>query len=100
VAALHDGINDARSGHKTFFWTTLWDPSQKRGRLREGLIATSRMALIGFGLDAIYQFKALDRFFPAEAVMMVLLLAIIPYFIFRWIVEHMVRRWFTRKPVT
>jgi hypothetical protein len=38
---------------ETFFWTALWDPKQERGRLREGLISTSRMALIGFGMDTI-----------------------------------------------
>ena len=82
---------------ETFFWTALWDPKQERGRLREGLISTSRMALIGFGMDTIYQFKVLFRFCPVEAVTMVLLLAVIPYFVFRWIVEHVARWWFARK---
>ena len=62
----------------------------------EGLISTSRMALIGFGMDTIYQFKELDRFYPVEAVTMVLLLAVIPYFVLRWIVEHVARWWFAR----
>jgi hypothetical protein len=93
VAALKDGIKDARVGHKAFFWTALWDPTQQRGRLREGLIATSQMALIGFAMDTIYQFKEFDRFYHAEAVMMVLLLAVFPYFVFRWLVEHVARWW-------
>lgn len=92
VAALKDGIRDVRLGHKGFFWTALWNPSQPRGRLREGLISTSQMALIGFAMDAIYQFKVFHRFYPAEAVMMVLLLAVIPYFVLRWLVETFARR--------
>ena len=96
IAALHDGINDARSGHKAFFWTALWDPVQPRGRLREGLVATSQMALIGFAMDLIYQFRLFDHFYPVEALMMVLLLAVIPYFVLRWIVEHAARWWFAR----
>ena len=92
VAALKDGIKDVRLGHKAFFWTALWDPTQPSGRLREGLASTSQMALIGFAMDLIYQFKVFDRFYPVEAVMMVLLLAVIPYFVLRWIVEH-VARW-------
>ena len=36
--------------------------------------------------------KVFDRFYPVEAVMMVLLLALLPYFVLRWIVEH-VARW-------
>jgi hypothetical protein len=92
VAALKDGIKDVRLGHKAFFWTALWDPTQPSGRLREGLASTSQMALIGFAMDLIYQFKVFYRFYPVEAVMMVLLLAVIPYFVLRWIVEH-VARW-------
>ena len=95
VAALKDGIKDARYGHKSFFWTALWDPTQQRGRLWEGLTSTSQMALIGFTMDAIYQFKEFDRFYPVEAVMMVLLLAVIPYFVLRWLVELVARRRFS-----
>jgi hypothetical protein len=92
VAAVKDGVNDARQGHKAFFWTALWDPTQPHGRLREGLMSTSQMALIGFAMDAIYQFRMLDRFYPVETVVMVLLLAVLPYFALRWVVEH-VARW-------
>jgi hypothetical protein len=92
VAAVKDGVKDVRLGHRVFFWTALWDPTQPRGRLREGLMSTSQMALVGFALDTAYQFKVLDRFYPGEAVMLVLLLAVLPYFVLRWIVEH-VARW-------
>jgi hypothetical protein len=93
VAAIKDGIQDARFGHKAFFWTALWDPTQQRGRLSEGLNSTSQMVLIGLAIDTVYQFKEFDRFHPVEAVMMVLLLAVIPYFVFRWLVEHAARWW-------
>lgn len=99
VAALADGINDVRNGHRSFFWSALWDPTDERGRLRQGMTSTARTALIGFGLDTIYQFKVFDRFYPVEAVLMVIMLAIVPYFIFRWIVEHVARWWFARKTV-
>jgi len=50
IAAVHDGLKDARSGHKAFFWTALWDPSQPTGRLREGLTATARIMLLGIAM--------------------------------------------------
>src|SRR5215510_4602891 len=71
LAALKDGIKDARL-----------DPT--RGHVREGLWATSQMMLIGFAMDTIYQFRVFDQFYPVEAVLMVLMLAVIPYFILRW----------------
>jgi hypothetical protein len=37
------------------------------------------------------QFEVFDRFYPVEAVL--LLLAVLPYFVFRWLVEHAARWW-------
>ena len=45
----------------------------------------------------IYQFRVLDHFYPAEAFVMVILLAVIPYFIFRWSIEGVARWWLARK---
>jgi hypothetical protein len=97
LAAIPDGIRETRLGHKSFFWSALWDPQAPTGRLREGLISTARVVLLGISMDAIYQFKALDRFYPVEALMMAILLAVIPYFVFRWIVERAARWWLARK---
>lgn len=97
IAALHDGIQDTRRGHKAFFWTALWDRTLQAGRLREGLSSTARIVLLGLSMDAIYQFKVLHRFYPVEAVFMAILLAVVPYFIFRWIVEGVSRWWLARK---
>jgi hypothetical protein len=99
VAALKDGIKDARLGHKAFFWSTYSDPTLQRGRLREGLMATSQMVLVGLAIDTIYQFRMFDRFYPVEAVLMVLMLAVIPYFVFRWVIEHIARWWFSRTSI-
>jgi len=92
IAALHDGLRDTRFGHHSFFWTAASDPTKQAGRLREGLRATARIVLLGLSMDVIYQIKVLDRFYPVEALMMAILLAVVPYFIFRWIVEG-VSRW-------
>ncbi len=97
LAALHDGIRDAREGHKSFFWTAWWDREAQPGRLREGFNSIARVILLGISMDAIYQFKVLDHFYPVEALMMAILLAVIPYFIFRWVVEIVARSWFARE---
>ena len=97
IAALHDGIRDAREGHKSFFWTTWFDSSQSGGRLREGLSSVARVLMLGICMDVIYQFKELNTFYPAEAAVTAILLAVVPYFIFRWIVEIVARRWFARR---
>jgi hypothetical protein len=83
VAALHDGIQDARADRVPYFWTVLSNPSERGGRLREGLLATARLVLIGLGMDVIYQWRVLDTFYPGEALLVALLLAVLPYFLLR-----------------
>lgn len=97
LAALPDGIADARQGHSSFFWSARGDSTLQRGRLRQGLTSTARVVLLGISMDVIYQLRALEQFYPAEAVMMAILLAVIPYFFFRWIVERISLWWFSRK---
>jgi hypothetical protein len=96
IAALPDGIGDARSGHSAFFWTRRGDPTVKHGRLRQSLVSLARVTLLGLSMDIIYQIRVFDRFYPVEALMMAVLLAVIPYFIFRPIVERVARWWLSR----
>src|SRR6185436_6648755 len=96
LAAFPDGIRDARLGHRSFFWSAWWDRNASTGRLREGLTSIARVILLGISMDVIYQFKALDRFYPVEALMMAIMLAVVPYFVFRSIVERIAAWWFAR----
>jgi hypothetical protein len=93
LAALHDGIRDVKLGHSSFFWTAQGDPAVRHGRLRESLISVARVMLLGISMDVIYQVKVFDRFYPAEAAVMAILLAVVPYFMLRWIVERVARWW-------
>jgi hypothetical protein len=88
--AIRDGVRDARVGRHPFFWTILWSPAERGGRLREGLNSTARIILLGLIMDAIYQVLALKTFHPNEAVIVALLLAFMPYLIIRGIVTRVV----------
>jgi hypothetical protein len=83
IAALHDGLKDARRGRAPYLWTILHEPEKRAARLGEGVIATARIILLGLGMDAIYQYEVLKTFYPAEAVLVALLLAFLPYVILR-----------------
>ena len=93
IAALRDGLHDARTGRAPFLWTVLTDPARRRGRLDEALIATSRIVLLGLAIDMVYQFIEFDTFHPAEAVIIALLLAFVPYLVLRGLVTRIARRW-------
>lgn len=96
VAAIHDGIKDARLGRSPYFWAALHDQREFGARLREGLISTARIILLGLGMDALYQHRVLKTFYPGEAVLMALLLATLPYLLLRGPATWLTRWWSKR----
>jgi hypothetical protein len=96
LAALRDGVKDARTGRKPYAWALLTDASERGGRLAEGLIATARVILLGLVMDAIYQFVVLKTFYPGEAVIVALVLAFLPYVLLRGPVDRIATLWLRR----
>ena len=83
IAALHDGMADAKKGRTPYFWALVSRPSHWLGRLEEGVISTARVLLLGLVMDTIYQLIVLKTFYPAEAAIVAIVLAFIPYLILR-----------------
>jgi hypothetical protein len=96
IAALRDGRNDARIGRSPYFWTLLRSGEERGDRLREGIISTARIVILGVVMDAIYQFVVLHTFYPAEAAFIALLLAFVPYVLLRGPIARTARRWTDR----
>jgi hypothetical protein len=88
IAAWRDGINDARTGRTPFFAGALADPAQSTVRLNEALVATSRIILLGLVMDGIYQAIEFKTFHPAEAVIIALVLAFLPYLLLRGLIAR------------
>lgn len=97
VAALHDGARDARLGRSPYLWTILTKRSEDAPSLRDGVIATARIILLGLVMDAIYQVVVLDTFYPAEIVIVAVLLAFIPYVLLRGPFCRLARWWFAHQ---
>ena len=83
IAAFHDGVKDAATGRSPYFWMVLTNSEKRAGRLREGIISTARIILLGLGMDAIYQYVVLKSFYPGEMVIIATLLAFVPYLLLR-----------------
>lgn len=96
IAAFLDGVKDARTGRAPFLATVLTNPAQRAGRLQEAVIATARIILLGLIIDTIYQVIEFKTFHPAEAVIIALLLAFVPYVALRGIISRIARRWIGR----
>jgi hypothetical protein len=91
IAALRDGVKDARTGRSPYFWTLLTNPFARSHRLYEGLISTARVILLGLCMDAIYQWIVLKTFYPGEAVIVAVALAFFPYLLLRGPIARLAR---------
>ncbi len=96
IAAMHDGLKDARTGRTPYLWTIVTRPLKSGSRLHEGLISTARVILLGLCMDLIYQFIAFDTFHPAEAVIIAGFLAFLPYLLLRGPIARIARWWLGR----
>jgi hypothetical protein len=91
IAALRDGVNDARSRRSPYFWALLTNPFEDRQRLYEGLISTARVTLLGLCMDVVYQWIVLKTFYPVEAVIVAIALAFFPYLLLRGPIARIAR---------
>ena len=93
IAAIHDGMEDARTGRSPYFRTVTRNPRERLGRLREGLSATARIILLGLAMDLIYQLIVFGTFYPNEGVIIAVLLAFAPYLLMRGPAMRVTRWW-------
>jgi hypothetical protein len=96
IAAILDGVKDARSGRAPFLATVLRNSRERGGRLREGLTATARIILLGLAMDLVYQVIEFRTFYPDEAVIIAILLAFLPYVLIRGPATRIARWWHQR----
>lgn len=92
IAALIDGLRDARLGQPPFLAAALRHPAQWAARLDEAAVATARIMLLGLAMDLIYQFIVFRAFHPVEAVVITLVLAFLPYVLLRGLVTRVALR--------
>jgi hypothetical protein len=83
IFAVRDGRKDAREGKPPYFWALFTDPGHRRDMLREGWKSVGKVFCIALVLDAVYQYIELKWFYPVEAVVVAILLALVPYLALR-----------------
>jgi hypothetical protein len=90
--AIRDGVKDAHAGRPAYFWSVVTGRGDRRGLLHEGWAAVARVIGIGAAIELIYQIMVFRRFYPLELVVIVLLLAFVPYLLLRGPVNRIARR--------
>jgi hypothetical protein len=97
VFATRDGIVDARQGRPPYFWTIFTRPRERWDLLREGGNAVTRVIALGVVMDVIYQLMEFETIYSFQLIVIVLLLAFVPYVLARGPINRIARGWMTRK---
>ena len=91
LAAVHDGLKDARAGAPAYFWSLFVDRMHRRARLREGWRAVRKIFVLAMAMDLLYQAFVIKAFRPVQAIEVAALLAIVPYVFVRGPVNRLAR---------
>jgi hypothetical protein len=92
IFAIRDGRKDAREGKVPYFWSLFTEPGHRMDLLRRGWKSVGKVFILAMILDAVYQIWQLKWFYPGEAVLVALILAIVPYVLLRGPVNRLFAR--------
>jgi len=81
--AIRAGLKDAQAGRVPYGWVILTDPVNRRDLLQEGWKDVAKVFVIAVAIDLVYQISELRWFYPEEALIVAVILALIPYLLLR-----------------
>jgi len=81
--AYRDGSHDARAGRPPYFRTVFTDPVHRGALLRDGFKSVGRVIGLGLIMDVLYHVIVFREIWPGEMIVIVLLLAFVPYLLLR-----------------
>ena len=91
IFAVRSGLKDAKKGNPPYFWAMFTNPKSRTEMLRDGWKSVGRVFILGIVMDAIYQFIVLRKFYPMEALVVAVVLALVPYLLIRGPVTRIAR---------
>jgi hypothetical protein len=97
IFAVRDGRRDASEGRSAYLWSVLTDPDERGYLLESGWKGISKVFILAFGLDVIYQFMVWHGLKPLQALLTATVLAVIPYAVLRGPVNRLLRMTQTRR---
>ncbi len=91
--AIRDGLRDAREGQPPYFWAIFTNADARRSLIRQGWKAVLRIIVLGIVMDAIYELFVIRGIRPAELVVVVFVLACLPYLLLRGPINRIASRY-------
>jgi len=93
LLAIRAGLRDAKQGAPPFLWTFFSDHAERKRLIQSAWKDIGKLFVIAIVLDVIYQFVELHAFRWLQTIIVVLVLAILPYTIVRSIVTRLGQNW-------
>lgn len=90
--AFRDGRKDAREGRPPYFWGLFTEPEHRGDMLRSGWKSIGKVFIIAIVLDFVFQYIVFHDFRPGGALIAGVILALVPYLLFRGPVNRLMRR--------
>lgn len=88
-----NGLRYAREGRSFLLWGGPKDPAERRAQQLATWKSIGKVFAIAIVLDVIYQVWILKGFYPLEALIVAIVVALVPYFLVRFIVNTIAKRW-------
>jgi hypothetical protein len=98
--AIRDGRRDAREGRSAYLWSLFTDPDERRYLLESGWKGISKVFVLAFALDVVYQFVEWHGLKALQASLTAIVLAAVPYALLRGPINRLVRMGQTRRSHT
>jgi hypothetical protein len=93
IFAIRAGIRDAREGDPAYLWTIFTQRAQARRLIKDGWKDIAKVFMMAMIIDAAYQLFTPRWFYPLEALIIAVALAVVPYLLIRGPTNRVARRW-------
>ncbi len=91
IFAIRAGLKDAREGQPAFLLEFFTNPAERRRLAESGWRDIGKMIVAAFVVDTIYQVTVLRAFYIVQALILIVVIAIIPYCLIRGIANRVTR---------
>jgi hypothetical protein len=91
IIAIIAGVKDARAGNPPYLWAIFTNADSRKALLHEGWKDLRIPFIISLILDAIYQLVSFKTIYFFELLFTAFFLALMPYLIFRGLVNRVAR---------
>ena len=98
ILAIRAGLKDAREGNPAFFWTILTSPEERQILIRSGWKDIGKLCIIAAILDGVYQLIVFREYLVVQTLIVVIVVAVIPYTLLRGAVTRIARGFFRKDP--